>query len=146
MTDEANIEDVEQSENNEVRSLTEEPPSSLEEAGFEGFGIGDADTAEGQARRAEEAHFGEVEEDTDKVADVISDLEEQVEDLPPLPTAEEAEMGELCRVPSEGQFQFCELVDNDTPTLIGAFEEFDTPKGASDQEVREAVEAIEEDI
>jgi hypothetical protein len=44
------------------------------------------------------------------------DVEGLVDDLPPLPTEEEAEMGELCR----------------------------TPKGSTDEEVRVMVEALEE--
>jgi len=106
MSYEGNIEDVEQFETNEVR--------------FEGYGIRDADTAEGQARRAEEAHFEEVSRETDK-----------------------GPLGGLDRVPSEGQFQFCELVDTDSGDLIGFITEGDTPKGATDQEVREAIEAVE---
>lgn len=45
----------------------------------------------------------------------IEDLAEQVEDLPPLPTAEEAEFGELHR---RGQFDQCELVDDEAGGLI----------------------------
>jgi hypothetical protein len=150
MTEESNIEDVAQSENNEVRSLTEEPPSTIEEA------IGDADTAEGQARRAEEAHFGEVE--ADKVAEgefteavkefegwldsQLEDLEEEVEDLPPLPTTKEAEMGELCRVPSEGQFEECELLEDDDGDLI----EFITEGDVNDTTEGGILEEIENEV
>ena len=73
MSEESNIEDVAQSETTE--------------ANFEGYGIGDADTAEGQARRAEEAHLKEM----------MEDLHKKAEELPELPTEEEAEMGELCK-------------------------------------------------
>lgn len=133
MNDEANIEDVEQSETNEVRSLTEEPPESLEEAGFdeEKWGISDADTDKG------------VEEDPiETLEEGIRKLEETVEELPPLPTVEEAELGELARKVPKTQFGSCELVDNDTPDLIGVLEE-EEPKGATDEEVRQAVLEIE---
>lgn len=152
MNDEANIEDVEQSETNEERysdtSLTAEPPESLEAMGFD---IGDADTAEGQARRAEEAHFEEVRGNSDKVGEgdsedsILEQIEAEVEDLDPLPTPEEAQLGELCRTTEGGQFEGLSLVDDQTSDLIGVLEE-ETPKGATDQEVREAVEAVEEDI
>lgn len=76
MSHEANVEDVAQSETNEVR--------------FEGFGIRDADTP-------------------------------------------------------EGQFANCELVDTDTGDLIGFLKE-ERPKGATDEEVRRAIETVEGDI
>lgn len=149
MFEESNIEDVEQDENNdEVTSLTAEPPETLEEAGFEGFGIGDADTAEGQARRAEEAHFEEVREDSDKVeegflGEEVKELQEEVEDLDDLPTPSEAELGELCRVPSEGQFQFCELVDDDSSELIGFLEEEESDENDVG-DITEGVSILEE--
>jgi len=147
MSEESNVEDVAQSENTEeVRSLTEEPPETLEEAEFN---IGDVDTAEGQARRAEEAADLEPpEENSDKgveadpIEDQIADLKETVEDLPPLPTEEEAEMGQLFRTTPKTQFGNCELVDNDTPDLIGVLEE-EEPKGVTDEEVRQAVLEVE---
>lgn len=120
MFEDSNVEDVEQSENNEVR--------------FEEYGIGDADTAEGQARRAEEAFLEEE----------INELQEEVEDLEPLPTPSEAELGELCRVPSEGQFQFCELVDEDSPELIGFLEEEEDDD--EDLSILEEIESEFEDL
>ena len=107
MFENSNIEDVAQSENNEADvSLTAKPPETLEEA------IGDADTAEGQARRAEEAFF------EGRSDNPLSQLAEDVEDLPPLPSAKEAKLGELCRVP-KGQFDECELIEEGTGDLIG---------------------------
>jgi hypothetical protein len=52
----------------------------------------------------------------------FEELEEQVEDLPALPTEEEAELGELCRVPKAPQFQGCTLIDEETPEMVEAFE------------------------
>lgn len=95
MTEHNHSEAVEQIETNEVRSLTAEPPETLEEAGFD-----------------------IEEEGTDKVAEEIEPLEKQVEDLPPLPTAKEAEFGELHR-PRRGQFEGCKLVDEGSSDLIG---------------------------
>jgi hypothetical protein len=128
MTDEANIEDVASTANDFSEATSEEvqraafeesdTPTSLM-AGVEDHGIGDADTVKGQARRAEEVHLEEMREDSDKVEGWDTP---EVEDLEPLPTPSEAELGELCRVP-ETQFEELELVDNDTPALIGVLEE-----------------------
>jgi hypothetical protein len=92
MNDESNIEDVEQ----DVK--TDFEPQ-----------IGDLDTAEGQARRAEEAHLEEMWE-TDNPA-------EGLEDLPP---ADEAQLGELCRTPEGGQFEGCSLLGGKSGDLIEA--------------------------
>lgn len=66
-------------------------------------------------------------------------------DIDPLPTREEAGLGQLFRVKTP--FEGLELVDEDTPTLIGAITEGDgsdkAGSGATDEEVREAIEAIE---
>jgi len=70
-------------------------------------------------------------------------LEAKVADLDPLPTPSEAELGELCRTPSGGQFDQCELVDNTTANLIGAILREDEIPEASDEDVREAIEAFE---
>jgi hypothetical protein len=64
------------------------------------------DTAEAQSRRWDE---------------MVADLRKEVEAMPELPTAEEAELGELCRMP-KGQFDSCELVDEGTATLIESLE------------------------
>lgn len=42
----------------------------------------------------------------------------EVEDLEPLPTPEEAELGELCRVP-ETQFENCNLLSEEKGELVG---------------------------
>lgn len=72
----------------------------------------------------------------------FKELSEMAEDLPPLPTEEEAELGELCRV-RRTQFDDCELVDDETPDLIGAITEGDGRSEATDEEVRRAVESFE---
>lgn len=67
--------------------------------------IGDADTAEGQARRAEEAFIDQLEEDDESMTETYNpdeelwSTEELADELPELPTPEEAELGELCQYP-----------------------------------------------
>lgn len=44
---------------------------------------------------------------------------------------------------AEGQFGHLDLVDDDTPELIETFDLMEPPKGASDEEVEEAVKEVE---
>jgi hypothetical protein len=63
------------------------------------------------------------EADFDKAVEEFSQwLNEQIEDLPDLPTADEAQLGELCKTPTT-QFDQCKLVDEGTGDLIEALEE-----------------------
>jgi hypothetical protein len=70
----------------------------------------------------------------------IQDLAESVEELPPLPTEEEAEMGELCR---KSQFGHCDLLEGSERSFKAMFGELDEPKGSTDEEVEAAIEAEE---
>jgi hypothetical protein len=54
---------------------------------------------------------------------IEAEIEEALEDADPLPTPEEAELGELCRTEEAPQFRNCELVDSETKSLIEALEE-----------------------
>lgn len=105
------------------------------------------------------------------ITEAIEDLEQFVdEQLEELPSPDEAELGELCREPHIGdvdtaegqarraeeaadlkppegtegsvQFQDCELIGDEVPDLDAVLN-LDKPKGASDEEVREAVEKAE---
>lgn len=71
----------------------------------------------------------------------FEELHETVEALPPLPTVEEAELGELARVEG-GQFQHCTLLEEGDSDLIAFITEGDREE-ATDQEVRGAVLAFE---
>jgi len=75
----------------------------------------------------------------------IEDVEqrESIEANPEGVDTDKVRLGELCGVPSEGQFANCELVDDDTADLIGFITEGDTSKEATDQEVREAIREVE---
>lgn len=57
-------------------------------------------------------------DNTEKV-DGWTQLQDLEDDLEELPTEEEADLGELCR-PKKGQFEGCDLVDDQTADLLGS--------------------------
>jgi len=114
MSDETNVEDVAQCETTD----------------------NEADTSKGWKQRLEE--LPETEPEGPTIRD--DEAERLRQSLPDLPTEDEAELGELFRVP-KGQFEGCSLIDDETPALIEFHSE--RPKGSTDQEVREAIEAVE---
>lgn len=96
---------------------------------------------------SETTHSEAVEQSGNPIEELADWLDEQVEDLPDLPTPDEAELGQLYKVP-EGQFTNCQLVDDTTKVAIDYLEEDElpSPEGATDEEVRRAVEAEERTI
>lgn len=117
MSDETNVEDVAQCE------------TTNNEAG----------TSKGWKQRLEE--LPETEPEGPTIRD--DEAERLRQSLPDLPTKDEAKLGELFKVP-KGQFEGCSLIDSETPALIEFHSEARKgPKGSTDQEVREAIEAVE---
>jgi SMC interacting uncharacterized protein involved in chromosome segregation len=77
-----------------------------------------------------------------KFDSMVAELRDDVEEMDPLPTPDEAELGELCRQRGV-QFKDCELVNDETKSLVSHLDKVAEQEDEEDDEgsILEDIEA-----